>query len=562
MRRSCYVPARLARISSEPVETTSGGAARRGAFSGRLKAFSQAVDVHELGVIVTLLALCVLVRLLRLQPIEYYDDEVSRWHFVRQWSYQNDFSDAPWTHHMARFGLNVPLFFVRLLFGGGALTYYIWPVTSFALQVLFVYLIARRVHGRAAGVAGAILLSVFTGMDRGASQILPDAFSGTAMILFCYLLLRYQEATPERCLRWLIGSGLAFVWAYLIKESNLLLFPGAAAAVWLCRQRFRDGLVFSGVLFAAVALETLAFRLLTNYGSRFAIVGEGHGDIPYIEFWQLFERFTRLEPAWQMLVWMWLPAALWLAASSDRRQQALVLVPAAFLFFLTFTVRSINPTMVWVRFYSRYLEPAAPMLVVAVALFAVEAGRRAWQNHAPGRIIDLPPRLARFSVPLVAVVCCLVGLLEYASSKDYLPHHPLRETRLISAIVNDAYRRNLPIVQLRSKKREHEERKVRPLKLVYGIYLNDSALAESDLAKGGWLPNVLDGVRNGKRYAYVVRDGRLYDQGKLEAWVERGCAVVLTEAKDQPGAARGVPSLVLDQRHKLPGNCKPPPSPG
>ena len=117
-------------------------------------------------------------------------------------------------------------------------------------------------------------------------------------------------------------------------------------------------------------------------------------------------------------------------------------------------------------------------------------------------------------------------------------------------------------MQLRSRKREHEERKVRPLKLVYGIYLKDSALAESDLAKGGWLPNVLDGVRNGKHYAYVLRDGRPYDQATLEAWVERGCAVVLTEAKDQPGAARGVPSLVLNQRHKLPESCKAPPHSG
>jgi Dolichyl-phosphate-mannose-protein mannosyltransferase len=407
---------------------------------------------------------------------------------------------------------------------------------------------------------GAIFLSVFTGIDRGASQLMPDAFGATGMMLVCYLMVRYQEASPARSLRWLIGCGLAFVWAYEIKESNMLLLPGCAAAVWLCRGRLRDGLIFCGILFAAIAVETLCFRLFTNYSSRFAIVSEAHGDIPYITFWQLFDRYTRLEPAWQMLIWMWVPSALWLASSRDRRQQALALVPAAFLFFLTFTVRSINPTMVWVRFYSRYIEPATALLVIGVALFVVEAARRAWASHAPARVVDLPQRFDRLALPLVALVCGLVGFVEYKTSQGYLPHHPFRETPRISAILNDAYRRNLPIVMTRNRKREEEDRKIRPLKLAYGVYLNDSALLEQDVAqtKKGWLPDMLEGIRHGKRYSYVLRDAEVYAKGQMDEWVERGCAVVLTEAKNQPGAARGVPSLVMKLSEKLPATCRPP----
>jgi hypothetical protein len=177
----------------------------------RLTASWRALDGQEVGIVVALLALCVLVRLLRLQPIEYYHDEVSRWNFVRQWFHENEFRDAVWTHHMARFGINVPLFFVQLLFGKHPLVYYVWPLTSFALQVLLLYLTARRVGGRAAGVLGALFLSVFTGMDRGACQLMPDAFGATAMMLVCYLMVRYQEASPSRSMRWLVGCGLAFV---------------------------------------------------------------------------------------------------------------------------------------------------------------------------------------------------------------------------------------------------------------------------------------------------------------------------------------------------------------
>ena len=76
-------------------------------------------------------------------------------------------------------------------------------------------------------------------------------------------------------------------------------------------------------------------------------------------------------------------------------------------------------------------------------------------------------------------------------------------------MTNDAYRRNLPIVQLRKRSEHDEDRRVRPLKAVYGIYLNDALAATSDVAKTG-LPNTLDAIRHTKRYSYLLRDARPY----------------------------------------------------
>ena len=368
-------------ISSE--EAAPGPAASRetAAFTTRLLAALQRIDVSELLVVSSLLTLCVSVRLLRLQPIEYYDDEVTRWHFVRQWFHDNEFGHAVWTHHMARFGLNVPLFLVQALLGRHASIYYVWPIASFALQVLFTYCTAKRLGGRAAGMVAGLLLSVFAGMDRGACQLLPDAFGATAMILVVYLMTYYHDVAFERRMPSLIGAALAFVWAYEIKESNLLLLPGTALAVWLLRGRFRDGFLFGAIIVAAIAIETLGFRIFTDYSSRFSIVGEAHG-IAYTNFWGLFNRFRRLEFPWQILMWSWVPSALWLAGNGDKRARALVLVPTMFLLLLTFVVRGVNPIVLWTRFFSRYFEPAAPLMVTAVGLFITQATTRAWSTNS------------------------------------------------------------------------------------------------------------------------------------------------------------------------------------
>jgi hypothetical protein len=537
-------------------EALSAGVVPAPGWRARSLAVLSRVDFGEVRVVLALLALCVAVRLMRLQPIEFYDDEVTRWNFVRQWFHDNSFRHGPWTHHMARFGLNVPLFFTQALLGRHASVYYVWPVASFALQVLLTYLTAKRIGGRAAGVIAAILLSVFAGMDRGASQILPDAFGATAMILVVYLLIRYHDVAFERRLPWLFGSALAFVWAYEIKESNLLFLPGTALGVWLCRGRFRDGVWFTLVLFAAIALETLGFRLFTDYSSRFAIVGEAHGQAS-TTFWRLFERFTRLEPAWQMLWWVWTAAAVWVVGTGDRRAKLLVLLPAVFLFLLTFMVRSINPMIVWTRFFSRYFEPAAPLMVVVVALFAREATARAVRVNLPPRLAPLPTGLAGFSDVFAVGACFAVGLVEYAAL-DRFDEPALAEVRRISTITNDAYKRNLPIVIPRGKRGEPEERRARPLKLVYGIYLNPAHIVTSPLAKDGRLPDMLEVIRDTKRYSYVLRDPASYQSGQLEEWIERGCAVMLTEEKNHLLAAPGVPSLVVKLSQKLPASCRAP----
>src|SRR4051812_3916920 len=79
-------------------------------------------------------------------------DAITKWQFVRQWSYANDFKNVPWDHHMARMGVNVVTWLVQKTVGTNWRAYYVGPMFMVALQLPFVYLLAKRLAGRLAGV--------------------------------------------------------------------------------------------------------------------------------------------------------------------------------------------------------------------------------------------------------------------------------------------------------------------------------------------------------------------------------------------------------------------------
>jgi hypothetical protein len=111
-------------------------------------------------------------------------------------------------------------------------------------------------------------------------------------------------------------------------------------------------------------------------------------------------------------------------------------------------------------------------------------------------------------------------------------------------ILNDALRRNLPIVE--------REKNPRALNTTYAMYMRSAYLVQSDLARDGRLPNIVEGVRafrKPKKYRfYVLRDESAYRDGELQEIIADGCAVVVS--------ARG--GLRVKPSEKLPARCKAP----
>jgi len=491
----------------------------------------------------SLLGLCVLVRVLHLTPVDMFWDAGAKWHFVRQWSYSNDFSHAHWSHHMARMGVNVPAYFAQRLFGTNPGVYYVTPIALFALGSLFAYLTARRLGGLGAGVLAGLLMAVFPGMDRTASQLLPDGIVGTAALIGAYAFVRFCETEGKTRQRWLLGVALACIWAYAIKESSVLLFPGVVLGVFLSRRSYKEALLLVGVLALYGLLETAGFRLFTPYAHRLAVVEEEHGLYPPVTFWGLFGRFAKLEPPMQMLFWSWLASVLYDAGSSDRRRRLFLLLPLGYVFFLTFMVRRINPIIQWESFKPRYMQPAEPMFVVSVAVFIADCTRRFWAVVAGPRLELWRLKLASEPAWATFSLCCLLGAGFYWDARADLAHHPLRVLRHEAAILDDAFRRNLPLVESGANPRG--------LNTVYAIYMRPEYLAQSNLGQGGILPDIWEAVRpldRHKRVWFVLRDDSAYRTGDIQKLVDEGCVVVVTADRQ----------IQLSSQEKLPARCKAP----
>lgn len=504
----------------------------------------RAVDLDEPLIVVSLLSLCLLVRVLWLWPIEVYWDAPSKWHFARQWAFPNDFTHARWTHHMARFGINVPTYFAQLLFGTATRAYQIVPLASFVLQTFMVYVLARRLGGRLAGVLGALFMALNPGMSRAASELLPDSMAGTAATLAAYALLRFHEEEGRVRRAWLAGCALMCAWAYATKESSVLLFPGFGLAVWLSKGRFKEALALAGMLAMYGLLETLGFQLFTDYAHRLAVIQQGHGYYPPTDFWGLFDRFRMLDASLQLMLWLWVASILYHLGSDDKRPKLVMVAAFTFVFLLTFMVRRIHPLTVWQSGKPRYMEPAMGLMVVGAATFVSDALKRAWERWPWIRLRELP-RSTQGSVGLATfALCTLIAGVVYADARPRLAQHPFVVQRQQAIILNDAFRRNLPIIE--------RAENPRGLNTVYGIFLKTKYLVQSELSHDGWLPDIQEGVRStriGKqRYAYILRDARDYRGDELRRTVDAGCAIVV----NAPASMR------LNVSEKLPEHCKAP----
>jgi len=522
------------------------------AASTRLKSAFQATRAvvvrhfEESLLIVSLVSLCVAVKLLWLTPVDVFWDAGAKWHFARQWFYANDFSHAHWSHHMARMGVNVPAFLAQALFGTAPSVYYVVPVASFTLQTLFVYLLGRRLGGRAAGVLGALVMILSPGMTRNASQLLPDGIAGTAAVIAGYAFLRFHEATGAKRWRWLVATALAACWAYAIKESSVLLFPGVVIAVLLSRRSWKEAFAVTGMLGGYGLLETACFRLFTPYAHRLAIVREEHGLYPPIAFWDLFDRFSKLDPSSKVLFWTWLVGVLYHLRSPDKRRRLVMILPLGFVFFLTFLVRRIDPIIPWQSFKPRYMAPAMSLMAVGASVFVTDVVQRGWALLTRGKLSRLTAYFATAPGHWTFILCLFIGAKVHWGQRDQLRRHPLIALRRDSKILNDAFKRNLPIVEHLIKGNP------RALNTIYAIYLRPENLAKSNLATGGRLPDINEGVHvvkpARKRLGYVLSDATVYRPGELEKLMAAGCAVTVT-ARTQ---------VKLNTHQRLPAHCTAP----
>lgn len=261
-----------------------------------------------------------------------------------------DLSRAEIDHHALRIGTIFPTRLFLELFGYGQVSYYAWPFLTGLLLVAAVYALGTQLFGRLTGAAAAVLLIfhpvlvdtvIRHGQERmTAWQLLPDIPSTAFFTLGLALLVTGVKRNPRASAWWFLGAGLAFGWAYLVRELTVFVFPVIALVLLMWRAPLRRWLQVAAPMLACLGLELANNSLI--HGDPFIRfkISEGHGspigDLTRMDALLRFPRAVEVYPQtlavmtafglmvigpllirrrgnWLMLAWfvsMWLPLTL------------------------------------------------------------------------------------------------------------------------------------------------------------------------------------------------------------------------------------------------------------
>jgi hypothetical protein len=423
----------------------------------------------------------VTIQLLRLEPVEIGGDALNKWHFARQWFHDFDVTRVNWNHHLSRFGVNVPLAVIQLLFGRGALNYYLASVGVFAGVAVLTFVIGRLAHGRATGLLACLWFVRFPGWIRAGSQVSPDAFGALYVAYAMLFLLLYERSTRKKML-WLCASSACTALAYLAKEPFAAFVGGGIVATFLISRSYRDAAIYAAIPLGVLGLETLFYQLVSPYSSRFGLVSSTHGSAVIRSIFHVFRRYTTLPRAWTPLLVSALVAVFALPfLLRSRRIWPLIWLPLSFFAFYTFAIKSLHPLAMWARFLPRYLDAGVPFLallgaclivsVVALLLRMLFGLLSRWGVGAAA--VARVRSLARVGPAAACVLLLLLAARAYAR-RPPTSRHPLVVTAKLERVLTDAYRRRLPIVSSRGR----VFGRGLALKAAYKFYIDDRLLVE------------------------------------------------------------------------------------
>ena len=418
-------------------------------WSARLAAPKRLIKQNwlDIALVLAVATVTLLSRWATLEPIELSGDPLDYWFFVKSWFYGGEFGKLD--HHDARFGIHIWLFLVQLVCGESAENTYIAPLAVSTIVSVLTYVLTRQLSSRAAGVLAAFLVIEFDAFVRLSSQIRPEMFGAMYILASSIALVAYGRAAPERRLiPFLCATGF-LVLGYLTRLDNLLFTPAFLLLLWQGQRRWRDVLLFGGLLVAGFLAETLVHVVLAGGSRLSAEVPRGSGP-PIAEYVRVLDRVTKyLEDSGKLIFYPFIASAPALLATTRGTKNAhagrvVALLPLSFLALVIFGIRSVDPIRPFMPMHSRYLDGAAPHCIIATSI-VIQQG-----------VASLLPRTSRFwsrrttgIVSLLAVVGVLfghgVGALR-AIERRPASAHPFREARRQFLLLSDAYERGLPII--------------------------------------------------------------------------------------------------------------------
>jgi len=400
------------------------------------------------------------VRILSLMMIHTGADERDYWFSAKRLVL--GFPYTPIQHRTVRFGIILPVALAQKLLGTHPNVYYVLPLLLSALQVAFMFILGLKLSGRAVGFLAAVFMAMFPYMIRAGSQVRPEIFSVTYILIGLFFFLSYLEQEGPAIISLCLSALFLFL-AYMSKITSLYFYPGFIAAILLFKKRKGHAVLFSLLLAALYLGETwVLYRLSGNPLGNLGIIRASHLESGYIapmDFWGLFQRYSpRYLPFYWLAVLLLFPVAavfcrLWLR---DRRIDTLSLYCLSFLAGITFAVSSLKPVMPVEAFIHRYFLAMLGPLLLVESIFIVAAAKKAraalpmlHKHNAAGKGFRYGAALLAGALTIGAVFSLGVlpkSLSLYFNNPLRPEQHPLFLNVRYRSLVNQAYDRVIPFL--------------------------------------------------------------------------------------------------------------------
>lgn len=363
------------------------------------------------------------------------------------------------THRTTRFAIILPVALAQVFLGSHPDVYYVLPVLNALVQTALAFAIGRKLRGRLTGFLAAIALTLFPYMIRAGSQVRPEVFSITYVLLSIYFFLEYLQRDTRELPPLLWTAACLFV-AYEAKITNLYFAPGILLAIILYKKKPAHAFLLGGILLILLLAETGVYAAFTKYKfGELEIIAKNHfhsDSLVVPGLLDLFQRYVRpnLQLYWQVPFMLFAIGAVWyLVKGRDKRVSSLVLISLSFFLFLTFEVKSLHPVTPAESFINRYFSAVLPSVLLVLAYAAEGIATVLFRGHmktkADGSAAAYGGTLAFFVLAVLGVFSfprLPAGIRAYANSPLHLLQHPLILNESYRQEVNRSYRGGIPII--------------------------------------------------------------------------------------------------------------------
>ncbi len=388
-------------------------------------------------------------------------DERDYWYAAKAISQGLPYPDL--THRTVRWAIILPVAALQKVFGIHPNVYYVAPILNALAQTALLYALGKRLRGRFVGILAALMLVFFPYQIRAASQVRPEIFSITYMLLCAYLFVMALSRNGRRRLLPLIASSLVMFLAYETKITNLFFLPGVFLSLLLFggKTRIRDCFTFGLPLLTLFLLETGVYAALTEFRfGQLSVITANHLSSDYAEplksYWEVFLRYSPryLQAYWQIPLGAFLAAGVYYLTKRDKAElKSLILMGLSFIFFITFTVSKLHPIMVAEDFINRYFCALLPFAFAVIAWLI----RDALPRMAPS-LYRRASGVSPIAIPLASAITCFsvsalfslpfvpASVQEYAHTPLRPSTHPFAQTARYYRELNDAWNRGIPFL--------------------------------------------------------------------------------------------------------------------